>query len=397
MDSSKLVVFGRHDTATLEQIGRSIADERVVAGVLCADGHLGYANCPIGGVIAYDDHVSPSGVGFDIACGNMAVRLDADGDAIRRDIRRIMDEIWGTISFGIGRKNSEPVTASILEDPVWTDLEPARKLHDMAAGQLGTVGAGNHYVDLFLDEENRPWIGVHFGSRGLGHRLATHFIQAGGGKEGMNVDPVLFRVGSDLGEQYLKAMALAGRYAYTGRDWVCNRVASIVGAPIVETVHNHHNYAWKEYQPVLGREVWVVRKGATPAFPGQRGFVGGSMGDISVILEGIESSSSVNALHSTVHGSGRIISRTRAAGKRRWKKGARRSETAGEVDWEAWQRRLAGDGIELRGGAADEAPECYRRLEEVLLEHADTIRIVHRLTPIGVAMAGPDEYDPFKD
>jgi tRNA-splicing ligase RtcB len=188
-------------------------------------------------------------------------------------------------------------------------------------------------------------------------------------------------------------MELAGRYAYAGRDWVCERVARILGARIVEEVHNHHNFAWKEKHG--GRDLWVVRKGATPAFPGQRGFVGGSMGDISVILEGVDSDESKAALYSTVHGAGRVMSRTQAAGKRKW--GKQKGSSGGQITRAMmmdWVRKM---GVELRGADTDESPHCYKRLPDVLEEHGNTIRIVHTLQPIGVAMAGPDVYDPYKD
>src|SRR5215470_10388367 len=111
-------------------------------------------------------------------------------------------------------------------------------------------------------------------------------------------------------------MHLAGDYAYAGSDLVCGKVAKLLGASVLEEVHNHHNFAWRESHG--GEDYWVIRKGATPAFPGQRGFVGGSMGDISVILEGVDSDEAKSALHSTVHGAGRVMSRTQAAG--RWTK-----------------------------------------------------------------------------
>ena len=101
---------------------------------------------------------------------------------------------------------------------------------------------------------------MHFGSRGLGHKLATKFLALAGGKDGMFVDPVVLDAHSDLGEQYLEAMHLAGRYAYAGRDWVCGKVASLLGANIVEEIHNHHNFAWEEEH--AGRKLWVVRKGS---------------------------------------------------------------------------------------------------------------------------------------
>jgi len=265
--NEKVVVFGEHEANTLEQIKRSTASEVAIAGALCADGHLGYG-MPIGGVAAYEGYISPSGIGFDISCGNKAVLLDADATEVRANIKTIMDDIWQQISFGVGRKNNETVEHSLFEDdPAW-DIEIVKRQKKMAREQLGTVGSGNHYVDLFIDEQQRVWCGVHFGSRGLGHHLATHYIKMGGGKDGVNVDPVLLAENSQLGQEYLAAMQLAGRYAYAGRDWVCQKVARILGAHIVDEIHNHHNYAWLENH--FGKDLWVVRKGATPAFPGQR-------------------------------------------------------------------------------------------------------------------------------
>ena len=208
----------------------------------------------------------------------------------------------------------------------------------------------------------------------------------------MFVDPVVLSLGTPLGDDYLALIELAGRYAYAGRDWVCAKVAPILGARIVEEVHNHHNFAWRERHD--GEDVWVVRKGATPAFPGQRGFVGGSMGDISVILEGVASEEAERALNSTVHGAGRVLSRTQAAGKLNRKTGERAGGMITESMMHGWVRRA---GVELRGAGTDEAPQCYKRLPEVLEHHAKSVRIVHTLTPLGVAMAGADTFDPYKD
>ena len=315
--AAKTKIFGKHDEATLKQIERCVAagGER---GVLCADGHKGYAQ-PIGGVVAYKDKISLSGVGFDIACGNLAIRTDVTLPQIQWAIPRIMDDVVRDISFGIGRKAKMRVDHEVFDDPAW-NLQPMRGLKSLAAEQLGTVGGGNHYVDLFVDEEDRIWVGVHFGSRGLGYKTATYFLRAAGGKEGMDVPPTVVEDKSNLGTDYLKGMELAGRYAYAGREIVARHVArGILRANIVEEVHNHHNFAWREKHN--GDEFWVVRKGATPAFPGQKSFVGGSMGDDAVIIEGIDSPISREALFSTVHGAGRIMSRTACQGTLRasWK------------------------------------------------------------------------------
>jgi tRNA-splicing ligase RtcB len=382
-------VWGTPDEGAMSQIKTCARTADKVA--LMADHHKGYA-VPIGGVVAYKDSISPSGVGFDIACGNKAVRLDMDGGVLRTDIAKVMDEVWQTISFGVGRRNAEHVDHSLFDGPAWK-CEAAAPLKEMARQQLGTVGSGNHYVDLFIDELNRVWIGVHFGSRGLGHKIATWFLKKAGAKDGMDVEPCVIEAESDLGEQYIACMQLGGEYAYAGRDWVCGRVAQLLGAPIVEEIHNHHNFAWRETHG--GEELWVVRKGATPAFPGQKGFVGGTMGETSVILEGVENDEARHSLYSTVHGAGRVMGRMEAKGKTDRRTGE--VLRAGKVTQEMMQGWLKKANVELRGAGLDESPDCYKRLPEVLAEHRSSIRILHTLTPVGVAMAGANEFDPYKD
>src|SRR5690625_6781517 len=129
----------------------------------------------------------------------------------------------------------------------------------------------------------------------------------------MEVPPTLIDMDTELGDMYYRAMTLAGKYAYAGRDYVIEKVLQILNAEATFEVHNHHNYAWKEEH--FGKQYIVVRKGATPAAPGQLGFVGGSMGDISVILQGVDSERSKNEYYSTIHGNGRIMSMTKAASR----------------------------------------------------------------------------------
>ncbi len=380
-------VWGEPDEGAMRQIRTCAQTADKVA--LMADHHKGYA-VPIGGVVAYRNAVSPSGVGFDIACGNKAVRLDMPGAGLRADIARIMDDVWSTISFGVGRRNAEQVDHDLFDGPAWK-CQAAAPLKEMARQQLGTVGSGNHYVDLFADELDRVWIGVHFGSRGLGHKMATWFLHKAGAKDGMDVEPCVLDMNGGLGAEYIECMQLGGAYAYAGRDRVCQRVARILGAPIVEEVHNHHNFAWRETHG--GEDYWVVRKGATPAFPGQKGFVGGSMGENSVILEGIENEDAKHSLYSTVHGAGRVLGRMEAKGKIKDGVVVRQGKVTPEM-MQAWIRKA---NVELRGAGLDESPDCYKRLDEVLAQHGDSIKILHTLTPVGVAMAGANEFDPYKD
>lgn len=389
-----LTTFGPVEEPVLQQIQACRDVEDGAPAVLCADNHLGYS-MPIGGVIGYRDHVSPSAVGYDIACGNCAVRTTRKAPESRSELAHLMNEVWRVLSFGVGRSNAEKVEHPVLDEIAECCHPAQRGLAQMAANQLGTIGSGNHYVDLFEDVEDRQlWVGVHFGSRGFGHKTATWALaQAGTTNDSMMAPPVAIPVTSELGALYIDGMERAGRYAYAGRDWVVDRVLTILGADATDRIHNHHNFAWLETHD--GVTYWVHRKGATPAFPGQRGFVGGTMGEPAVILEGVESGLSQAALYSTVHGAGRVLSRTKAAGKRNRKTGE--VIAPGVVDFQAVQAALAALGIELRGAGPDEAPECYKRLSDVLAYHGDTIRIRHTLRPIGVAMAGKDTFDPFKD
>jgi tRNA-splicing ligase RtcB (3'-phosphate/5'-hydroxy nucleic acid ligase) len=404
--------FGPVDERSLEQLERCMRAGDADYGVLCADHHPGYSQ-PIGGGIAYEGYVSPSGVGFDIGCGNLATQTEltrADLDALG-GVEAVMREITRRISFGMGVAATERADHPVLEKIRVAEFEPQRRLAQLAESQLGTVGSGNHYVNVMEDEEGRIWVGVHFGSRGFGHKTASGFLALAQGlafdarasEGGMDSPPVLLELDSELGQSYIAAMELAGEYAYAGREVVVANVLEILGGEAVHEVHNHHNFAWREEH--FGRTYWVIRKGCTPARPGQEGFVGGSMGDESVILEGVAGDEAEESLFSTVHGAGRVMSRSQAAGRTRWRKQRVNGKTVrvqeqvkpGLVDWPAVQERLRDQGIVVVGGGADEAPEVYKRLPEVLAAHAGSIRVKHRLRPLGVAMAGRDVYDPYKD
>lgn len=387
-------VYGQHDARTLGQMETCMAAGSAVAGVLCADGHLGYAH-PIGGVVGYTDHISISGVGFDIACGNMAVRLDVSAQELKPRVAAILQDIAAVVSFGVGRKNEERVDHDLFDSNLWQAAD-VEDLKSMARAQLGTVGSGNHYVDLFEDEDGYAWIGVHFGSRGLGHKITTKYLKMACAKDGMEVPPALLPADSDMGRGYLAGIELGGLYAYAGREWVVEKVRQIIGGHVTFSVHNHHNFAWRETHN--GVDMWVVRKGATPAFPGQFGFVGGSMGDNAVILRGVESRESAASLYSTVHGAGRVMSRTEARGRFvRNPETGKKERQPGKVRHDEWQAWLADKGVTVLGGDLDEAPQAYRRLPDVLAEHDVTIEIVHDLRPFGVIMAGSNEFDPYKD
>src|SRR5437773_1630854 len=321
-------IFGTHEPKTLDQL-RDVAS-RAERAALMADGHLGYV-MPIGGVAAYRHQVSVVGVGFDIACGNAAIRTDLTRAQLAPQLSALADGIQDVIGFGVAH---------------------------------GFLALG----------QNRAW-GEHVPER-----------------------ETLLDVATPVGDAYWQLMNLAGRYAYAGREWVARKVVALLGGREVELVHNHHNFAWQEEHG--GERLYVVRKGATPAFPGQRGFVGGSMGDDAVIIQGVASDDpavrelQARALYSTVHGAGRVMSRTAAAGKR-----TRRGHVIkpGAVSREMMLEWVERKNVILRGGGTDESPHVYRRLPDVLAAQGPTVEVLHVLRPLIVVMAGAEEFDPYKD
>lgn len=423
------------DAGAVKQMNTCMEAGDAVGGSLSADHHLGYS-APIGASIAYPDLISPSGVGYDIGCGNKAVKTSLLYQDIRAELPKIMDEIAKRISFGMGVPAKERADHPVLDSIASADFDHQRGMASLASEQLGTVGSGNHYVDLFREEgTDRIWVGVHFGSRGFGHKTASGFLSLAQGKawgdraDGgeMYSEPVLLDTRSSLGHLYIQAMNLAGDYAYAGRDVVCSKVLEILGAQSMYEVHNHHNFAWLEEHE--GVYCWVVRKGATPLWPGQEGFVGGSMGENAVIIRGRDDVTleGAEALWSAPHGAGRVMSRTEAKGKSRKRRHCKACgwtqppstprptdrcpnchvkhklvtkwviEQPGKINWQIVQRDLVAKGIHLRGGAADEAPDAYKNLPAVLEAHAKHVEVTHQLQPIGVVMAGTNVKDLYKD
>lgn len=374
-------IVGNHETNTIEQLTACLQHGDIIAASLCADGHKAYFQ-PVGSSIAYRNHTSISGVGPDIACGNAAIQLDIKYNDVAHLIPTMLENIHRTISFGVERHSDLNYTTSILDDHDALRAAGVQQINKRIRDQFGTIGGGNHYADLFTDAEGYIWIGVHFGSRGLGAYIFRQYSKWSGAHEDIHSPKNILQLDSEIGQRYHAAMTLAGTYAWEGRLYVLEQIRRIIGGGIQQTIHNYHNYAFTETHNDI--PVTVVRKGATPAYPGQYGFIGGSMGDNAVIVRGHNTASPLaqGLIHSTVHGAGRPMSRRDALNQFR------------PHDMRQWMQDKR---IRLFGGTVDESPMAYRRLPEVLQHHASSIDILHTLTPFAVFMAGDNDIDPYKD
>lgn len=365
------------DTDVKDQMETAVFSVVGAMGSLMADAHLGY-RMPIGGVVAYPNKVSPSGVGYDIGCGNYAVRLYNSVNFTKE----MGEEINRIISFGVGGssriEHSRGETA-FIEDWDW-DTPLLYGLKDIALNQFATVGGGNHYVDLMEDTEGRSWIAVHFGSRGFGWNICKRALDVLGVKDSMMGTPALIDEGTTLYKDYMYAQSCALDFAWRGREQVVSDILAHFGWKRSGSVSNHHNFA--EQCNINGKNYIIHRKGATPCGGGFQ-FIGGSMGDVSVVVEYNYSDvsdvfgSNRDALWSLPHGAGRIMSRGQA----------KKTFTQHEMD-EVLERQ----GVKLIGGGIDESPMAYRPLMDVMNKHR-YVNITHTLMPRVVIMAsGRDKY-----
>lgn len=363
------------DPAAIEQMRRAVALPISIAGYLLPDAHVGYG-IPIGGVWATRNTVSPYAVGVDIGCRMQVTIFDAASEAVSlKDLRKAVQThtVFGAgRTFQFGDRNHDPV----LDSPEWTShpwLKNNPRLLDTAREQLGTSGGGNHFINFGRVElpDGGEYLGLmtHSGSRGFGASVAKHYS-----KLAQKLHPELsrdvihlawFDLDSDEGQQYWRAMQLAGQYAAANHNVIHRRISEHLGLEARDVISNFHNFAWLEEVQLPGRrpvEAVVHRKGATPAGKGVRGVIPGSMATPAYLVEG---KGNPESLQSASHGSGRVLSRRQA--KRELKGRDLRAE-------------MRERGVELVGGDLDEHPEVYKPIEEImsLQEHlVDVIGVFH--------------------
>jgi tRNA-splicing ligase RtcB (3'-phosphate/5'-hydroxy nucleic acid ligase) len=348
---------------------------------LMPDAHWGMGST-VGSVIPTDDVVMPAAVGVDIGCGMSAVRTHLTaGDLEGRDLAPLRQAIEREIPVSVGQYRARLSRSA---------AERANKLADEASAQhvepwsyaenwpeqLGTLGSGNHFIEVCLDESDRVWVFLHSGSRGVGNRIARKHVrvaQEACARWYVNLphkDLAFLPHGTDEFWAYLRDLRWAQRFAAENRAEMVERVvaclAEFMGTDIrtEELITCHHNYTERERH--YGRDVWLTRKGAINAEEGRRGLIPGSMGTRSYVVTGLGNRAAFN---SAPHGAGRNFSRTEA--RRRFTV----SELTDAMKGIEWSEERAERFL-------DEIPGAYKDIDQIMVDAADLVRIDHTLRQI---------------
>lgn len=342
---------------------------------LMPDAHYGLG-ATIGSVIPTLGAIMPAAVGVDIGCGMIAVETTLTAANLPDDLGPLLSSVEQVIPAGVGQGNQR--TYQMLRGDAWYKLNPNTNVSILDLGkktaeQFGSLGSGNHFVELCLDERDVVWCVLHSGSRGVGNQLARIHIDRAKGlmkERFINLeDPNLaYLVEGDASfTEYIRDLRWAQDYALGNREEMMDRflreLSAFVGRQSVEKrrVNCHHNYTEKEHH--MGKDLWVTRKGAIRARVGDLGVIPGSMGTASYIVEGLGNPASFN---SASHGAGRQMSRTRAKAE------LSMSEFCEQMSGKAWQ-------VDKAHKLMDEAPGAYKDIDQVMADQADLVVIKHTL------------------
>lgn len=347
------------------------------------DVHLGIG-ATIGSVIATRDAIVPAAVGVDIGCGMVACRLSLDAAQLNeKALTRVFDQISRDVPVGMAQHADERALAGAAR-PFESGLKALIRRHPQLlkrlgkhskwVNQLGTLGGGNHFIEVCIDEADRVWVMLHSGSRGIGNAMASYFIElARQDMERQQVqlpdrDLAYFREGSEHFDDYVAAVHWAQEYAYANRqcmvDLVLAGLRRHLPAFVVtdEVINCHHNYVAREHH--YGADVWVTRKGAIRARAGDLGIIPGSMGARSYIVRG---KGNPDSFDSSAHGAGRRMSRNAAA--KAFSEADLRKQTAGVV-------------CRKDKGVIDEIPGAYKDIDQVMANQSDLTDVLHTLKQV---------------
>lgn len=354
---------------------------------LMPDTHSGYG-MPIGGVVALDNAVSPNMVGVDIGCGMLAVQTSLTNIEYDK-VKAVIDKIYERIPLGFEHHKEAQENPIFLDLPRWNKTEVCKREFFAAQKQLGTLGGGNHFIEVQSGDDGHIWFMIHSGSRNLGKQVAEFYNNKAvklckmyKQDEVVKQDLAFLPIGSYEAGAYITEMKLCLDFAFENRKAIATAIKGIFNEEFpnitfVQEINIHHNYVAAEEH--YNRKVWVHRKGATLASKNTIGIIPGSQGTNSYIVQGLGSEAS---LQSCSHGSGRRMSRNKAIK---------------ELSLSAEQEILNSQGIVHRmneQALLDEAPSAYKNIDAVMASQQDLVKPLVRLKPLGVvkALAEPSSW-----
>jgi tRNA-splicing ligase RtcB len=351
------------EESALEQFNSAMSQDYVVSGALMPDAHTGYS-LPIGAVVATKGFILPAWVGYDIGCGMCALMLDGiDKDAIKANSQEIFDSIYNAIPVGF-KSNSSAIDYS-LEGLTVKGKEIAEKKNYKHA--LGSLGGGNHFIEIGHDEKDNVWVVIHSGSRGVGHGIASHYVRLAHPENKCKDGHYGFSTESQEGKDYIQDLAWGLNYALANRKEMMERVVGCVAQALdlscyeldfSELINRNHNHATEK------DGLWIHRKGATHADKGMMGVIPGNMRDGSFIVRGL---GNPDSLYSSSHGAGRVLGRKQA--KR-------------ELDTEVFKGQMLGIMAKVGDSTLDESPSAYKNIFDVMDLQKDLVEVVCHIKPL---------------
>lgn len=349
------------EESALEQFNSAMEQDFAVSGALMPDAHTGYS-LPIGAVVATEGVIVPAWVGYDIGCGMCALPTTFNSNLVREKSDSIFDEIYKRIPVGFA-VNGKPIETDLKKEDLSEFGQLAfEKRKGLLA--LGTLGGGNHFIEIGEDESETVWIIIHSGSRGVGHGIATEYMRLASGDGKVREGPFGFETSSDLGCSYINDQAWGLEFALQNRQEMIKRVIMAIQefvdgvGDFAELINRNHNHA------DLKDGLWIHRKGATHAEEGMMGVIPGNMRDGSFIVRGLGNPES---LWSSSHGAGRVLGRKQA--KR-------------ELDLSDFESVMGGIKARVETETLDESPMAYKDIFEVMRLQNELVEITNHVRPI---------------
>lgn len=381
-DKKKITNFAIDlEDSAKEQFDLCAKEDFVIAASLMPDAHSGYV-APIGSVLVTKNFVVPSWVGYDIGCGMIAVKFSSKNnlfDIVQKNKDDIYKFVNKIVPMGLGELNRNLSSEGLKKfEDIFSKVERGvkdrnfvNKIKKKALDSLGTLGSGNHFIELGFDEQKDLFCVIHSGSRNVGHQIASYYMKKASGLDRGYEKTCAIDVRSDLGHDYLLFLDFCLEYALLNRLEMAKKVYSVLkefdsSVEYELWTNKNHNHAIRDDSLKIGSddEVYVHRKGATPAKLGERGVIPGNMRDGSFLVEGLGSS---DFLESSSHGAGRKLSRKKAKES---------------ISMEEFKKSMEGIKATIKDSIRDEAPQSYKNIFDVMDAQKDSVKVVAHIKPI---------------